>query len=110
MGTRRNLSRWHRACFSSGHWCSSMSKWRASSRLLAFVVVVFLTGPDVFAETVPPDAGSTPEGLHLVQSREVVHYTGAVPGSSIRARGAKIAGAAPLAAVRQGVTDHAHYQ
>src|SRR5207244_1495300 len=43
-------------------------------------------------------------------SRDAVRYSLAVSGASVRAGGAMIAVAAPLATVEQIVTDFAHYQ
>jgi ribosome-associated toxin RatA of RatAB toxin-antitoxin module len=46
----------------------------------------------------------------VARSRDIVRYTLAMPGASIRAGGAMVAVDAPIADVRQVITDYAHYQ
>jgi len=84
-------------------------RWFASLRLLV-VVAFIVAGPHAAAETPPVDAGSSAEAARLRQSRDAVRYSVAMPGTTIPAGGAMLAVDAPLASVRQIVTDYAHYQ
>jgi ribosome-associated toxin RatA of RatAB toxin-antitoxin module len=57
-----------------------------------------------------PDAGASAEIARLTQSREAVRYSLTVPGVSIKAGAAMLAIDAPVATVKQIITDYAHYQ
>ncbi len=74
----------------------------------AFVLAV---GPSAHADAPSgPDAGPNAEVARLTQSREAVRYSLALPGASIKAGAAMLVVDAPVATVRQIITDYARYQ
>jgi ribosome-associated toxin RatA of RatAB toxin-antitoxin module len=84
--------------------------WRWVAKL-AIASMVFLAGSDVAADPgPPPDGGVDADVARVARSRDAVRYSFAMSGASIRAGGAMVAIDAPLADVRQIVTDYAHYQ
>jgi hypothetical protein len=75
-----------------------------------FVGALVFAAPSARAETPSPDASTSSEIARLTHSRDPVRYSLAVPGVSIKAGAAMVAIDAPMATVKQIVTDYAHYQ
>jgi ribosome-associated toxin RatA of RatAB toxin-antitoxin module len=84
-----------------------------SFRWFALVLpfVVLAAGSNVAAQSEPPaDGGTNAEIARVVRSRDAVRYSVAMSGTTIRAGAAMLVVDAPLADVRQVVTDYARYQ
>jgi hypothetical protein len=77
--------------------------------VLSFVLLA--AGSDAVAQSDPPaDGGASSDVSRVIRSRDAVRYSVAMPDAPIRAGAAMLAVDAPLADVRQIVTDYAHYQ
>ncbi len=74
-------------------------------------LAIVLAAPHVFAQAdAGAEGGASADVARVAGTRDAVRYSVAMPGAQIRAGGAMIAVDAPLADVRQIVTDYAHYQ
>jgi hypothetical protein len=73
-------------------------------------VAWFLAGSAPAHADPPPDGGANTDVARLARSRDAVRYSLAMSGAPIRAGGAMLVVDAPLADVRQIVTDYAHYK
>jgi ribosome-associated toxin RatA of RatAB toxin-antitoxin module len=82
--------------------------WRCFLGVLSIVVIGAVS--DASAQDPAADGGTNADVVRVLRSRDAVRYSLAMSGSPIRAGGAMLAVDAPLADVRQIVTDFAHYQ
>jgi ribosome-associated toxin RatA of RatAB toxin-antitoxin module len=74
-------------------------------------LILLAAGSDAVAQSDPTtDGGASADIAKVTRSRDAIRYSAAMPDASIRAGAAMIAVDAPLAEVRQIVTDFAHYQ
>jgi hypothetical protein len=82
--------------------------WLWFARVLALISLA--AGSAVAQSDAPVDGGAGAEIAKLARSRDAVRYSVAVAGAPIRAGGAMLVVDAPLADVRQIVTDFVHYK
>jgi ribosome-associated toxin RatA of RatAB toxin-antitoxin module len=80
-------------------------RWLTISGFVLSYALVAVADPEARADT-----GPEAEMNRVAHSRDVVGYTLAMPSASIKAGGAMLSVDAPMADVRQVITDYAHYQ